>query len=65
MISLVALAAIVVLLGSLLLSNINDTKASIADTSIPDEAAASVSEADKSDSASSTITITMYALPDE
>jgi len=65
MISLVALAAIVMLLGSLLLSNINDTKASITDTSIPAEAAVSISEAENSDSASATITITMYALPDD
>jgi len=54
---LVILAALVVLLGTLLLSN-------IADTSIPDDVVTG-SEADKSDSASATITITMYALPEE
>ena len=64
MIRLVVLAAIVVLLGSLLLSNINDTNASIADTSIPGNEVASI-EAANSDSASATITITMYALPEE
>ena len=66
MIRLVVIAAIVVLLGSLLLSNINDTTASIADTSIPGNEMAS-SEADKSDSVRATITITMTTppLPDE
>ena len=56
MIRLVVIAAIVVLLGTLLLSNINDTKASIADTRIPDGEVAS-SEADNSDSVSAIITI--------
>jgi len=64
MISLVALVAIVVFLGRLLLSNSNDTKASIADSSIPDEVTSSIGGEDDS-AASSTITITMYALPDE
>lgn len=54
-----------IMLVALLMSGISDTKASIADSSIPDEAAASVSETDKSDSATTTITRTMYALPDE
>ena len=68
MISLVALVAIVVLLGRLLLSNSNDTKASIAETVIPGgEATSSVREAENSDSARATIMITMRIapLPDE
>ena len=58
------IAAIVVLLGSLLLSNINDTSASV--DAIPDDEITS-READKSDSASATITITWTTapLPDE
>jgi len=55
--------ALIILVASILA--VSDTSASIADTSIPDEVAASVSEADNSDSASATIMITMYALPDE
>lgn len=54
----IVLVTLAVLFVVLLLSGIADTKASIADTSIPDEAAASVGETDKSDSATATITIT-------
>ena len=61
---LVVIAALVVLLGSLLLLNINDTKVSIADSSIPDDEVAS-SEVNNADSASATITITMYTGDDE
>jgi len=64
MISLVALVAIVVLLGILFLSTTIDTNASVTDTSIPDDEV-TASEADKSDSASTTITITMYAVANE
>ena len=64
MIRLVVIAALVVLLGSLLLLNINDTKVSIADSSIPDDEVAS-SEVNNADPASATITITMYAVGDE
>jgi len=63
MISLVALAAIVVLLGILLLSNTAGTNASV--NIVPDnEGSDSIREANIS-SASDTITITIYALPDE
>jgi len=51
--SLLALIMVV----ALLVSGISDTKASIADTNIPDDEMVS-SEADNSDSASATITIT-------
>jgi len=61
-IRLVIIADIVVLLGSLLLSNITDTSASIDDTS-DNEATNSQTEFDTS--ASSTLTITMYALFEE
>ena len=50
----------------LLLLGISDTSASIADTNVPDnEIPSNVREADDSDSATATITITMYTLPDE
>ena len=62
MISLVALAAIVVLLEILLLSNITDTSASIDDT--PDNEVTN-SQAEFDTLASSTITITMYAVAEE
>ncbi len=62
MISLVALAATVVLLGTLLLSNITDTSASVAET--PDNEITN-SQAEFDTSASSTITITMNAVADE
>jgi len=63
---LLLLALIMVV--ALLMSGISDTKASIADTSIPDnEVTGNVRETDDSDSASATITITMRIapLPDE
>jgi len=64
-IRLVVLAAIVVLLGSLLLSNINDTRASI-DAIPDDEVTSNASDSRDSNSYSSTtITITMYAVADE
>jgi len=62
MISLVVLAAIVVLLGILFLSNITDTSAFIDDT--PNNEITN-SQAEFDTSAGSTITITMYALPNE
>jgi len=55
-------AGLIVLLGIVLLSNITDTSASIDDT--PDKEIAN-SQAEFDTSAGSTITITMYALPDE
>jgi len=56
------IAALIVLLGTLFLSNINDTSASIDDT--PDNEITN-SQAGFDTSASSTITITMYAVADE
>ena len=67
MISLVALAAVVMLLGTLLLSNITDTSASIANISIQDnELAPSTVEANIFP-VSATITISWQTapLPDE
>jgi len=61
MISLVALAAIVVLLGILFLSNTIGTNASIDDTPYNE---ITNSQAEFDTSASSTITITIYAVTD-
>ena len=57
--NLVVLAILLVLLTTLLMSGISDTKASIANVSIPDNETANL------DSANAAITITMYALPEE
>lgn len=56
--------AIVILVMSIVWLGVSDSKASTADTSISNDEVIS-SEADNSDSASATITITMYALPDD
>ena len=64
MISLVVLAAIVVLLAILLLSNTAGTSASINNIVPDNEGSDSIGEANIS-SASATITITMYALPED
>jgi len=60
-----AILAIMILVVSIICYRILYAKPSIVGSSIPDETAASVSETDNSDSASATITITMYALPEE
>ena len=63
---LVVLVGLVVILAGLLLPGVSDTSASATDTTIPDnEVTTSVSEAANSDSASATITITMYTLANE
>jgi len=56
------IAALIVLLGTLFLSNITDTSASIDDTS---DNEITTSQAEFDTSASSTLTITMYALFEE
>ena len=63
---LVILVALALILAGLLLSEISDTSASIADTTIPDdEVTSKEGNVDNSDSPSASITITMYALPEE
>lgn len=64
---LIVLGTLVAVLAGLLLSNITDTSASIADSSIPDnEVASNQSKADNScASASITITMTTAPMPDE
>ncbi len=62
--SLVTVVTLAILLVGLVLLGLNDTRIAIADTSIPDnEVTGSVSKTGNS-SASATITITMYTLPD-
>lgn len=56
---------LVIILAGLILFGLSDTAISVDDTRLPDnEATTSVSKASNS-SASATITITMYTLPDE
>ena len=63
---LIVLVTLLVILAGLVLSGISDTSISIADTNILDNKVSSgLSEADGSDSASATVTITMYAVADE
>lgn len=60
------LGGLVAVLAGLLLSSLTDTSTSVADTNVPDgEVTSSANEADGSDSASATITITMYTLLNE
>lgn len=62
---LLVFGALTLTLIGLFPSSISHTRASIADTSIPDnEVTSSVTEGDNS-SASATITITMWTVPDE
>lgn len=59
------ISLIVILLG-LILSDVSDSAISVADTTIADsELTSSVVESDNSDSPSASMTITMYALPEE
>jgi len=63
---LAVLVAVVALLIVLLISGISDTTALVADAGISDnDKASSVGEADNPDSATATITITMYTSPNE
>jgi len=62
---LIVLGILVVIMVNLLLLGVADTRASIADTTIPDnQITSSVSEIDDSNSTSAIITITMYAVAD-
>lgn len=59
------LATLAIILTGLVLFGLSDTSISIADTGVPNsEATSSVSKASNS-SASATITITMYTMPNE
>ena len=63
--TLVTIVAIAILLIGLVLLGLSDTRISIADTTVPNNALASrISEASNS-SARATITIMMYTLPNE
>ena len=63
---LIVLGILAFLVAGLFVVGISDGSPSIADTTIADnQVPSSVNEPDGSDSASATITITMYALPEE
>lgn len=65
LILLVALAALVVLLARLPTSVVSDTSASRADSNIPDNELTTSQTAATNSSASATITITIYAVPED
>jgi len=60
------LVILVAVLAALLISGLSDTTALVADTGVPDnDQASSVAATCNPDSASATITITMYVAADE